>query len=696
MPGTTNGNTAQDRPRKRKRQGPIAQSQSPIAQSQSPIAQSQSPSQTRGPIVAQSRGPSHLSGVNSRRTTFFVNREHASKHSVGGTYSGQMHVELHQPVQAVPLDVQKNIVLLHGDFFTGQTWLEKVDGSQSWAAYFLKKGYNVFVVDLPGVGKSSFLNENDYQVPGVPRTVRKLTGELVEQEFTASEKRPLPDGSLAWVSADRHSQWPGSGLRGDEYFDKLMASTTGMVLPKLQHEELGAIAMTDLLKKIGPSFLLGHGTGATIGMLAADAVPRLVRGLISIEPDGPPCASAGRILQGRMTYTPYLQYDPNIRRYGVSDAPLTFSPPLQPAPGVHPLKTQVRQMSNNNGCYIVQQKQPNIIIHRRREEQETVPQLLQLLQVPHAIYTSESSPHSVYDWSTTRFLRHAGSLVDYFPLPDNRVQGNGHLMHLEKNSDAIAGLMDEWLAKRIEDDDKARKGSAAAHQKDVLQYGRVTEVKGPKDDPFELEFVVQPDAVAHQASLALAPTPPNSIASVDPAGPVASVDPAGLVASVDHYEREFFFQPDAIAHQASLALAPTPPDSIASVDPAGPVATVDPRQPELVFQPDAIADQASPALALSPLAFNEPELDFQPDGFVHLYSPALAPSPPASSELEIFPPNIVARQASLALSSSPPAVRGGYLEFGTFDPLDLPSAKFHENEDLFNNEWTEFFNGNFA
>lgn len=123
MPGTTNGNTAQDRPRKRKRQGPIAQSQSPIAQSQSPIAQSQSPSQTRGPIVAQSRGPSHLSGVNSRRTTFFVNREHASKHSVGGTYSGQMHVELHQPVQAVPLDVQKNIVLLHGDFFTGQVSL---------------------------------------------------------------------------------------------------------------------------------------------------------------------------------------------------------------------------------------------------------------------------------------------------------------------------------------------------------------------------------------------------------------------------------------------------------------------------------------------------------------------------------------------------------------------------------------------
>ncbi|PON28427.1 hypothetical protein TGAM01_v202921 [Trichoderma gamsii] len=465
MPGTTNGNTAQARSRKRQRRSPIAQSQnptaqagsrkrqrrstiaqnqSPIAQNQGPIAQSQSPSQSKTPIVAQSQSPSRLLGVASTHTTFFVNRKHASEHSVGGTYSGQMHVDFYEPLYAFAPNLQRNMVFLHGDFFTGQTWLEKVDGTQSWAAYFLKQGYNVFVVDLPGVGKSSFLNENDYQIPGIPRTVRKLTADLVEREFTASEKFPLPDGSLAWASANRHTQWPGTGLRGDEYFNKLMASTTDMVLPKLQHEELGTIAVTDLLKRIGPSFLLGHGTGATIGMLTADAVPRLVRGLISIEPDGPPCALAGRPVDGRMTYTPYLQYNPNIRRYGLSDAPLTFSPASQPAPGAHPLKTEVRQLNDNNGCYIVQQKQSNIRILNMREGQETVPQLVQLTQVPHAMYISDSSPHSVFDWATARFLRHGGNFVDCFPLEAEGVRGNGHLMHQEENSDVIARRIDEW------------------------------------------------------------------------------------------------------------------------------------------------------------------------------------------------------------------------------------------------------------
>ncbi|EHK39815.1 hypothetical protein TRIATDRAFT_177248, partial [Trichoderma atroviride IMI 206040] len=393
--------------------------------------------------------------VPARCTTFFVNRQYATEHSIGGTYSGQMYVELYEPVHAVPLHMQRNIVLLHGDFFTAQTWLEKPDGSQSWAAYFLTKGYNVYVVDLPGVGRSSFFNKNDYQVPGVPRTVRWLTDDFVEQEFTASEQFPLPDGSLAWASARRHNQWPGTGRRGNSMFNLFMDSTTDMVLPKLQHEELGAIAVTDLLKQIGPSFLIGHGTGATIGMLTADANPRLVRGLVSIEPDGPPCAWPGRPVDGRMTYSPFLQYDPNIRKYGVSDAPLTFSPALQPAPGAHPLKIQVRQGKNNNGCYMLQQKQDNILIYNMRvaDGQEKVPQLVRLATVPHAVYTSESSPHSIYDWATTNFLRQAGNMVDWWNLPDHKIYGNGHLMHLEKNSDTIVQNIDVWMAKLVNAED---------------------------------------------------------------------------------------------------------------------------------------------------------------------------------------------------------------------------------------------------
>lgn len=43
--------------------------------------------------------------------------------------------------------------------------------------------------------------------------VRSLPAATVEQEYTASEKTPLHDGKLAWVTADRHSQWPGVSLQ---------------------------------------------------------------------------------------------------------------------------------------------------------------------------------------------------------------------------------------------------------------------------------------------------------------------------------------------------------------------------------------------------------------------------------------------------------------------------------------------------
>ncbi|KAM0455322.1 hypothetical protein ACHAO4_004204 [Trichoderma viride] len=534
---------------------------------------------TTSRIIAQGRTPSGLLGVPSTLTTFFVNRQYASEHSIGGTYSGQMYVELYQPVDPVATDVQRNIVLLHGDFFTGQTWLAKPDGTPSWAAFFLNKGYNVFVVDLPGVGKSSFLNDNDYQVPGVPRTVRRLTADLVEQEFTASEKCPLPDGSFAWATASEHNQWPGTGCRGDPIFESLMASTTDMVLPKLQHEELGTIAVTDLLKQIGPSFLLGHGTGATIGMLTADAKPRLVRGIITIEPDGPPCARSGSPVNGRMKYTPYLQYDPNIRRYGISDAPLTFSPALQPAPGAHPLKTQVHQSPDNNGCNILQQKQDNIMIYNIRDDegQDKVPQLINLARVPHVMYTSHTSPHSVYDWATTSFLRQAGDFVDWWFLPKHGVRGNGHLIHLERNSDAIVRHIDLWAAACIttEDEDREQRINAQRELEERFQRHHSL-MNGPRDEQYELEFVVQPDTVAHQPSPAFPTASPTAdlagpVATVDLAGPVATADLAGPVATID------LAGPVATVDLAGPVATFDLAGPIATADLAGPVATIDPR-----------------------------------------------------------------------------------------------------------------------
>ncbi|KAL7901826.1 Alpha/beta hydrolase family domain-containing protein [Trichoderma sp. SZMC 28014] len=614
-------------------------------------------------IIAQSQEPSGILGIPSKCTKFFVNRKYALEHSIGRTHSGQMHVELHQLYDAVEGKVRKNIVFLHGDFFTGDTWGIKSHGGQGWAAYFLKQGYNVFLVDLPGVGKSKFLDENDYQVPGEPRTVRSLTVDRMEQEFTASEHCPLPDGSLAWFSAAKHTQWPGTGRRGDTIFDYTMDSTTSMVLPKLQHEELGTIAVRDLLEKIGPSFLLGHGTGATIGMLTADAVPRLVRGLISIEPDGPPCAVAGREVEGRMIYSPYLKYDPNIRKYGISDAPFTFSPAPQPAPGEHPLKIQVRQHPANAGCYMAQEIFPKMRIYnmRKAEGQELVPQLVQLVRVPHVVVTSQSSPNSVYDWAFTNFIRQAGAVADWYYLPNQGFFGNGHLMHLEKNSDDIAQHLDRWVTKvplKKEDDDLQKR---LDYQKERQQRTErpVPLMNGPRDEPFEVEFVVQPDDVETQASSA------SPVATADATGSDTSVDPTGSVTSVEPTSSDTSVDPTG----SVTSVEPT--SSVTSVDLAGPVDTIDPRM----------------------LSFGEIEAQaFRPPGDFDPYqAPDQAwgpyPSPDSFGSAETLFFDTADADVEMLEAWTPSLEQ---VEFG------LATAGISEIEDMFNNEWKLLFDEDLA
>jgi hypothetical protein len=47
------------------------------------------------------------------------------------------------------------------------------------------------------------------------------------------------------------------------------------------------------------------------------------------------------------------------------------------------------------------------------------------------------------------YLKQAGVDVDFVRLADIGLHGNGHMMMMEKNSDAIAQVIIEWLDKRV-------------------------------------------------------------------------------------------------------------------------------------------------------------------------------------------------------------------------------------------------------
>jgi hypothetical protein len=61
------------------------------------------------------------------------------------------------------------------------------------------------------------------------------------------------------------------------------------------------------------------------------------------------------------------------------------------------------------------------------------------------IVTGEASYHAAYDHCTAAYLEQAGAHNTFIRLADQGVRGNGHMMMIEKNSNAIAAVIAQWL-----------------------------------------------------------------------------------------------------------------------------------------------------------------------------------------------------------------------------------------------------------
>ena len=60
----------------------------------------------------------------------------------------------------------------------------------------------------------------------------------------------------------------------------------------VETQQLVQNAGTALLDRIGPAILVTHSQAGPFGWLLADARPKLVRGIIAVEPSGPPFEGA--------------------------------------------------------------------------------------------------------------------------------------------------------------------------------------------------------------------------------------------------------------------------------------------------------------------------------------------------------------------------------------------------------------------
>ncbi len=323
------------------------------------------------------------------------------------------------------------IVMVHGGSQTGSGWISTPDGREGWATYFLRQGYAVYVVDQVARGRSAYIAD----VYGPART---QTREYAMQRFSTSEKYSL------WPQAKLHTQWPDKAEPGDPTFDNYFASNVPSMDNRDMQGPMNVAALAALLDRIGPSIVLVHSQSGQYGWPLAQARPALVKAIVAAEPSGPPVHDV--VVPGEARFgmdfananavdgTSVFRDDPRLKRFGLADIPLVYDPPITTA---SPL------------AFVQQDKADAPDLVKCWRQKEPARKLVAVGERPIIYLAAEASFYAPYNHCTVAYLKQAGVNVDFVRLADIGLRGNGHMFMMEKNSDAIAQVIAEWLAKNV-------------------------------------------------------------------------------------------------------------------------------------------------------------------------------------------------------------------------------------------------------
>jgi pimeloyl-ACP methyl ester carboxylesterase len=333
--------------------------------------------------------------------------------------SGQIYAEYQIPRnQTHPYP----IVMVHGAIQTGTNFSGTPDGREGWAQFFLRQGYAVYVVDQPGRARSSYQADlsGPQQTPDLNNTQRR---------FTAPAQFNL------WPQAKLHTQWPGSGIKGDPVFDQFYASQVPYVQAPGVTQFMNRDALVALLDKIGPAIIMTHSQSGAYGWPVADARPDLVKAVIAVEPSGPPVRDVETI-----GAPDYFKEGAATRPWGLGAIPMGYVPAV-----TSQLELQFEQQAKADG--------PDLV---RCWLQKAPARQLPNLKMPILILNGEASFHAPFEHCTVKYLEQAGVKPTWIDLGRAGIHGNGHMIMLEKNSDDVARVIANWLDKAIPEETAAR------------------------------------------------------------------------------------------------------------------------------------------------------------------------------------------------------------------------------------------------
>ncbi|KAK1622559.1 hypothetical protein BDP81DRAFT_400294 [Colletotrichum phormii] len=280
----------------------------------------------------------------------------------------------------------------------------------------LKQGYQVYLVDANSIGRSTANNAAN-NAANFTMAVGMLA-EFVEMGFTGVKNyNTYPQSQL-------HTQWPGTGMRGDPYFDQFQQSFIPYTTSQVSQELAMRAAECELLSLIGAqSYLVSHSLGSKFAVGLSNDCPQHLAGSINVEPSTIPFRAYG-----------YGLTSSAANPWGLTNTPVDYEPAVSSAAELNATVESVGKPSlAHRNCYL--QKEP-------------VRKLPKIASVPYLALTGEASVHITYDHCIIDYLKQVGGQPEWIKLSEIGIKGNGHFMHLEKNNLDIAPLVHKWIKKR--------------------------------------------------------------------------------------------------------------------------------------------------------------------------------------------------------------------------------------------------------